>query len=457
MSGSILSIARTAIHAHQMAVQVTANNISNAQTPGYTRQRASLVSGTPVQIYPHWLGTGVGVHDVVRVRDQLLDGAVRRDGAQAAGFGIRRDVLAQAEAVLGEPSETGLSAGLDAFWAAWSDLANDPTSGSARVAVQQRGAQVASALNGFDRRLGELADNSVLRFQASVDELNGLLRQVAELNERIVAAEVGGSTAGDLRDARDRAVDEISQIADVRVLQRSNGTYNLVIGGANVVDGNDARELEAHVQNDEFGRPIAFTLTERSQTLGQVGGRLGGLMNAAGDLRQLREQLDVFAAALVERINAVHTRAGEGEEPGPPFFEPGEGRAATIRLSDAIRDDPGAIRAGLPSIGSTDNSIALELAEFRDLRFGGTLGGKSFGEFFRDVAGGVGFKVADAERSTAAAETLAMQALNRRDSMSGVSVDEELILLMRHQQAYTAATRLVNVADEMMQTILRMV
>jgi flagellar hook-associated protein 1 len=460
IGSSILSIARNALHAHQVAVQVTANNITNAETPGYSRQRALLNPGDPVLVNPGWLGTGVSVADVSRLRDSLLDVAVRRESAGASGFGVRRDLLAQVETALGEPSENGLAAGLDAFWSSWADLANDPASGSARAAVQQNGARVASLLNGFDRRLADLGDQAALRFEGSVGELNGLLGKVADLNERIMAAEVGGQTAGNLRDLRDSAVDEIAKLADVRVLPRQDGTYGLVIGGSTVVDGNQARMLRAQVTRDDAGRVVGLAVSERSQTLVEVGGLLGGAAAAAGDIASVRRDLDRMAAKLVEHVNGVHQQAGED---APPIFDPERTTARSIRLSAEISADPGRIAAGRADVGSTDNSIALELAAFRETPLDLTLEGedgpllRTFADFYRDTVTGVGFRSSEASRDAAAAEALTSQAELRRQSVSGVSVDEELILLMRHQQAYTAATRLVSAADEMMKSIIGLV
>src|SRR5687768_12477510 len=129
---NILSTARMAIFAHQTAMQVTSHNIANAETPGYSRQRAQLTEATP-QVMPFGnLGTGVRITDVAQIRDTLLDASFRRESANAAGFGLRRDLLGQLEGIFAEPGDRGFATTLDAFWNAWSDLANTPTSSTAR-------------------------------------------------------------------------------------------------------------------------------------------------------------------------------------------------------------------------------------------------------------------------------------------------------------------------------------
>src|SRR5215207_1509166 len=180
--GSILSVARTAIQAQQTAMQVMSQNVANAETPGYTRQRAELAANFP-QSFPYGnVGTGVTVQTVTRARDALLDVAYRNDAGNAAGSALRRDLLQEVENVLGEPSDIGLSAALDAFWSSWSDLANDPTSGAARSVVQQRGRTLAGMLNTFAQRLGDARSQANLRLDESVRSLNGLADHVAQLN-----------------------------------------------------------------------------------------------------------------------------------------------------------------------------------------------------------------------------------------------------------------------------------
>lgn len=463
--GGILSIARTAIYANQTAIQTVSHNIANAHTEGYSRQRPTMGASTPVRLREGLVGSGVVVSDVARVRDGFLDLSVRRETANASGFGLRRDILQQVEGVFGEPSDTGLAASLDAFWSAWSDLANAPTAPSSRSAVRQRGDQVASTLNAYDRALANLENASVSRLEANVEELGAGLREVAALNERIAAAEVGGSTASDLRDARDLAIDRISRLVDVRTISRNDGSVSLVVGTTTLVDGNNAREVRASISRGPDGRVLTTSVVSGNSVLERPGSGLSGIIDGLDDIRSVRAQVDTLARTLVEQVNALH-----GSTPaGVPFFEqvPGGVTAGNIRLSDAVRADAANVLSG---VGGSDNSIALALAGLRDAQFAltGADGAplldnrgapieQSIGGLYRDVVMDVAFRTSDVDRAAEASSALMNQALTRRESVSGVSIDEELMLLMRHQQAYTAATKLVNSADEMLQSILNMV
>ena len=469
--GSILSIARSAIHAHQTAIQVTSHNVANAETPGYTRQRATLEQSYPVRTPMAVLGSGVRVSDVGQIRDRLLDATYRHDASQSAGFGLRRDLLGQIEGVFNEPSDAGFAATLDRFWGAWSDLANAPTNATAREVVLQRGGQVAAALNGFSTRLAELTADTGLRLDESVRRLNGFATQVAELNGQIVALESGGSSANDLRDLRNTLLDGMAKLADVAVHERGDGSVAVTIQGQTLVDGTAAKAL-VHA-----GSPpaVRVSFANDPDPIALVGGELGAMVEVLNvDVPGTRRQLDELATGLVQAVNAAH-RAGwspsadpvaDGTVPTAPagwsgsgvdFFDPAGVSAASISLSAAVKGDRGMVAAGAVYGGTGDNAVARELAALRDR--GVAVGGatRPLGTHYAETVHGIALATSGADGSATVFETLAAQAELRRQSVSGVSTDEELVALMRHQQAYVAATRLVTAADEMAQAILGMV
>ena len=207
---NILGVARGAIAAQQTAVQVASNNIANANTEGYTRQRVQMRPGQPIDTALGPAATGVRIAAYERMRDPLLDVSFRRDQGKSAASDMRRDLMREIEGVYGEPSDTGLGATMDAFWSAWEDLAGDPLSDAARGMVRQRAVQLTTGLNNAAEGLDTVGANALSRLRDSVTRLNDLGEEVARLNVEIVAAEAGGASANDLRDARDRAIDQMS-------------------------------------------------------------------------------------------------------------------------------------------------------------------------------------------------------------------------------------------------------
>lgn len=466
--GGILSIARSAISAHQTTIQVVSHNVANAETPGYTRQRAMLQENWPAHLPQGILGTGVTVTNVTQIRDTLLDISYRRDSSNAAGFGLRRDLLGQVEQVFHEPSENGLGATLDAFWNAWSDLANSPDNDVARQVVQQRGAQVADALRGHVIRLDQIRTDTVARLDRSLEQLNQYAGQVAELNRQIVIAESAGQTAGDLRDARNRTLDSMSKLASIQVLEQRDGGVAVVVANQTLVDGDSANSLTYS------GTPPALQVSFKGSSDPIRG--LGGELQAATDLlnqdyQQVRGRLDELARGVIAAVNTIHEGGwspAEGVTDPPPDDWSGSGiafftgtDAASIALSSAVATDPRAIAAGSVYGGTADNSVALQLAQLRDTAVSiGTppaVTTATLASHYRDTVTTVAMRTADASSASAAHEILAAQSEVRRQSVSGVSTDEELVQLMRSQQAYVAATRLISAVDEMAQALLNMV
>lgn len=469
--GNILNIARTSLVAQRKAMEVTSHNLSNANTEGYTRQRANLVAGEPTPMPTGIYGTGVRVDDVERVRDRFLDASFRDQAASASYSEQRSDLLGRVEGALNEPSDSGLSSTLDAFWSAWSDLANNPTSSTARSSVQERGRQVAETFHQIDAKLDSVKQDAESRLQGQLRTLNEKAARVAELNSRIVSAESGGHTAADLRDDRDRALDRMADIVDIRAREQSNGSVTVFTDGLNLVDGDQAESLESSV-NPGTGR-IEIGVVGKSRVIDSPGGSAGAVAEFVNDtLPGYVSRLDTLAGSIVTEINAIHTNQGNPEEGVNPngnfdvdfFADAGAGTddrtAGGIELSAAVDGDPQEIVAGSGD-GSQNylagtNDVALQLAGLRDDTLAG-LGGKSVsGYYSSEVVGQVGVDASQAQKSAEADGALLSQISTRRSSQHGVSTDEEMVDLIRHQQAFTAAARLVTTADEMMQTVLEM-
>ena len=483
--GSILSIARTAIAAHQTAVQVVSQNIANAETEGYSRQRPDLVARNPQRFGYGSIGTGVEVQNVVRLRNTLLDASYRNESAHAESYALRRDVLSRIEAIFGEPSEQALSGALDRFWSSWSDLANNPGSPSAQAVVRQRGTDLAATLNGFASRLNEVEASTRAQLSSSVDEVNRLTVQLAALNTQITTAEVDGHQAPDLRDARDRIADQLVKVAGGRVVPQSNGTLAFLIGGTSIVDNANARPVEIRA-----AVPPTLGLVGSNDPFPQLDGAFGSAVTLLSkDIPEIRAKLDTLARGLVNGVNYLHqsgwTAAGDAlgganwNPLTPPtgsrvnFFNPANTTAGSIAISAEVSANAGVVAAGTTQNAPGDNSLALALGALRDgsgiaalqtamgaATFAsqvGLTGGATFNDSFRDTVTNVGMSVRAAEDSAEVHQTLASQAEMRRSSVSGVSVDEELTLLLRHQQAFQAASRLVRTADELAQTLIEMV
>jgi len=455
--GSIFNTARSAITTYQAAIEVTSNNLANASTKGYSRQRAIISAKPPLQLPFGAVGTGVRMTGIVRSRDTLLDVQFRREQGFAGEFGLREQLLGQIESVLAEPTDAGLSSAMDRFFTAYSDLANDPTSTSVRAALRESARELASRFNRMDNEIRRVAGGLSGDVTSVLARVNDVTSQIADLNRQIVVSEADGSQAPNLRDARDRLVDELSQHVQVQVIERPGGSIGVFAGGIPVVDSTVARPLEAR----NVGGNLEIGLVGSPAVISTVGGELGARLDVINsDIPATLARLDSLASNFVSRVNQVHqTGTNPLGQTAIDFFDPAGSTAATIALSSDVLASSDAIAAGtgdaLGAYQAGANDVALAMSALRIEQNAGL--GVSFGAFHTKTVAEVALSVSSASDNAAAHGALKSRAETHRQSVSGVLTDEEVISLIEFQQAYTAATRLVTVADEMTQSILRMV
>jgi flagellar hook-associated protein 1 FlgK len=468
--GGILSIARSAIQAHQIALQTASQNIANAEVEGYSAQRVNVAANTPQMFTYGALGTGVVVQGVTRSRDVLLDDQYRRASTSSASYGATRDILGRVEAVLGEPSKTGLSNAMDLFWNSWSDLSSDPSSISARGVVRQRATELAGMFNTFANRVDDVGTDARARLTANVGKVNQLMKQIASLNPAIVAAESGGQSANDLRDSRDRLLDEVAKLGELQAIERTDGSVGVYFGGRLFVDGPDAHQLAILGTTT-----LSVVVQGESSGLQSVGGAIGGTLDMINtQIPSVMASLDSLAGTIVREVNAIHAtgKVFSGIPPvaasaGNFFTQTGDESsndvaqtARGMRLDSSLSDVTKISASASSATGPANNGAALSIAGLRDstLNFydaGGTqIASTTLGTFYRDAVAMVGLASVQAANAATVHETLANQADTRRQSVSGVATDEELVGLIKHQQAYAAAARLVKVVDEMAQTLI---
>jgi flagellar hook-associated protein 1 FlgK len=456
---SVLGTATLALQAQQAAIETAAHNIANAGVAGYSRQVVDLQPNTPLYTAVGAVGTGVIVQDISRVRDAMLDVNFRTQTSQASGYSTRGDILTSIGQVFGEPSATGLSNTLDQFYASWGDLANNPTSSAARSVVQQRGAAVATTLNQFSANLDQIAANALSSATQQVNDINQFTSQIASLNKQIVAAEAGGKTANDLRDLRDNAIDSLSNIVPVRVFENKNGSDTIYVAGSTVVDGSDSKTFSIQGASGSY----SLQMNGRALSAQSPGGALGANLDALNtDIPNAKSQLNTLAAGIVNSVNAIHTTGWTDAGTNVNFFDPAGNTAASMRLSTQVAADASYIAVGDVQNATGNNNVANRMAALRDdkttmAQFGSATETTSISEFYRDLVTRVGVATSNATSSATVYQTLAQQANAQRQSMSGVSTDEELISLTRNQQAYAAAAKVITTAANMSQTLLDMI
>ena len=460
--GGLLSIARTGLTAAQAQISTTSQNVTNAQTPGYSRQRVQLKANYPEQLPFGTFGTGVLVDGVDRMRDELIDAAYRRDSQSAAYSEERRDALQGVENILGEPSDTGIASSLEQLWSAFSDLSTNPDSSAARGVVRQRASQVATQLNTYGNQIIDAQTVARTRLLEQAARVNALSEQVADINARIVAAESAGNQAPDMRDQRDLKIDELSSLIGATAYPQANGSVNINVGGDSIVDGANFKPIRIQaLLNDPTRLGVALGAAPsgggNTETMYQIGGQMQGTLESYNDIYpDSLADLDAVAASLVSSINSIHRTGFVGANAAGDFYDASRTTARTIRLDAAVAADVTRIAASGIANEPGDNSVAIRLSQLRSTAVPINGQTASISEGYRSVVSTIATGVSAANGVATSARTLATQGDTRRESIKGVSVDEEMVNLMKYQQSYAAAARLITVVDELSQTLINL-
>jgi flagellar hook-associated protein 1 len=306
---SSLLIGRSALNASQVALQVTGNNIANAATPGYSRQRILLdpMSGSQLRTGV-FLGNGVGVEAVRRVVNPALVSRLRSSLAQEAAANVEVNISQTIQALTNELTDADLSSQLTSLFNAFSELANNPASSATRASVIQQGQSLANfARNLRSDLLGE-RERIETELRANVDRVDGLLGEIAQLNQAITDSEVGQGEDGSLRDQRDALIDELASLADVTVTQRENGSVDVLIDSVPVVLGSVSRGLQVEERMIAGELRLRVKTIQDEESLNITSGTIGALIEQRNvALEATLEDLDDVVSQLIFQVNRLHT------------------------------------------------------------------------------------------------------------------------------------------------------
>lgn len=453
---SSFEIGRRALRASQLGLTVAGQNIANVSTTGYARQSVQL-SATPAA-GTGLVGSGVTVDGVRAFRDRFAETRLQSETATSGRLTARRDALAPVDAAFADSDQPGgLQHALNGFFNSFRDLEANPDSVPLRANAVAAGQQLAATFGATRQRLADVRRETNAAITDSAAQVGALARQVAELNGRIASAEAQGASASELRDQRGEAVKQLSELTGARATEAADGRLTVTLAdGRPLVVGDKASELEC-VPTPPDG---LNTLLLEGQPAAIGDGRLRGLAEALTETGGIINSLDALAASIADRVNTLHTSGtGLDGSAGLNFFALPSGggpvTAANLSVSAALVADPRLVVAS-PVAGSTSaGTVAGQIANL--LTDGASQAGGRTGSFSSLLASvvtdaGAGVKAADDALQTQ--QLILAQAQAQRDSVSGVSLDEEAINLLQYQKAYEAAAKFLRIADEMTQTIL---
>ncbi|MDF2649361.1 MAG: flagellar hook protein FlgK [Paenibacillus sp.] len=504
-----IEISKRALFTEQAALSTTGHNIANANTKGYSRQVVNMVASTPIEYpgltrsnIPGQLGQGVEFDQIKRVREKFLDDQYYNENNSYGSWSIRQDTLQKLEKIINEPSETGVRSLMSKFWNAWSDLSKDPENIDGRKILRETSLALTDALNSTSKRLTDLSADLSENIEVQATQVNSIVSTVDKLNLEIRRIEGLGDDANDLRDQRDLLMDDLSKIINISVTETDRG-YNITMGSVNLltpgtvptpvsgqtlqqaVASGDLNGGEIHgmiLSRDLYAADYVKELDKIASTMfsGEVSVTIpkgsvlpeGTVLNGvtySGVTRTLTSDLTVK----VNGINGLHKLGYNFKAPnvGGDFFTTKDGSstvtAANIQLNSLFIDSPELIATSMRTVGSGaseqvvkgDNTLAVLFSQLKDAKFSFPGGNNAVDQvtvddYFRSVVGQLGVQTSEANRQASNSKDLVEQVESRRQSVSGVSLDEEMANMIKFQHAYNAAARSLTTFDEMLDKVI---
>lgn len=448
---SILGTSVRSMQVNQIGISVASNNIANAQTPGYSRQRMLTVPGIS-----NLSGNGVHFVGIEALRSQLIDGRLRQETAMQSESEELDNLLSHIQTLFNDSDGTGLGPEISAFFNSFQNLSLDPSSVNLRQQIISSATALMDALRTRSQQMARFQLLTNDDIPKVVSDINALTKEIATLTKEIRQQEVGNVQANDLRDRRSALVQQLAELADVHVVE-SNGNFQVWLGNGRALVANDMA-LSLSVQKAPTS-PMYQIYSGSDDITSEIrGGQLEAKLRVRDSfIPAYQGALDQLAYDIADKVNTIH-RSGytlNGTTSVDFFAPPGavSGAAQQLQLSAAVTADPRNVAASAQSSGN-DNQLALQLAGLLNARvFGGGTVLDQYGALVYQVGSDVGA----AQGQLAEHKALAHQLQTRRDAISGVSIDEETVQMIQFQRSFEASARMIKAVDELLQTVLGMV
>ena len=482
MSDFGLSIAASGLNADSAELDTASNNLSNINTPGYAQEVVNLAPESATG--PLQAGRGVTVASVSQLTDAVYESAnVAAEGVQGAA-NTTSQVLASVETAFPEPSSDGLAAQLSTFWGDLSTLAANPNQAGAQQTVAADASGLAQALNTTSTQLSDLGASLQSEIgtgsgtSGTLAQANGLLSQVAQLNQGIVAGDSAGQNVNALSDERRSAVDQLAGLLGISTSTTPGGALTIYSGGVQLVSGNIAQTLVSTGSAATANLGVAIS----SGVALQPGGSIGASLTAVNTtLPGYQSQLSAVANALAGNLNTLQANgmAANGD-PGAAIaggftgtvlpnifvdqgsastYTPSTMSAATIAVSSAYAADPSLIAtAAAPGPGNS-NVIGTPTLDSTNAQAMAALAGSATGPdtLYQSLIGTLGTEAANATGTSTAASNLATTTSGNLASISGVNQNQQEVDILSAQNAFQAASQAINAINLSFQSLLQAV
>jgi flagellar hook-associated protein 1 FlgK len=463
---SLLNNTANGLSAIQARAATTSNNIANANTPGYAQQQANLAEATSSALGGNrgYIGGGVFLLNVTQTRDQFVESQLPTAFSQSSGSTAQSDALASVS-VFNNGVDGNLSDAMSSFYSSLTALAQNPGDTSLRQSVVQSANWLVSSFNRTSVAVEQARSGIDASITSTVQQVNSTLAQVAQLNRRISVIEASGGQPNDLLDQRHNLMDQAAQLIGATQVPDAYGNISLVLpGGTTLVSSSVAATLTVQGNASNKGHTdLVFTPADGSAPFvlkqAELGGQIGGLLSARdGALGTASTDLDNLAFSFAKTINGQN-QAGydlNGNRGGDVFTvgATSANAAATITLDSALAGDPSLLAAaGATASGPGDaTNLQAMVATQSALLSNGLDVQKGMAKIVSDF----GTAAADSQNAATFQKSMLQNLQDSRSSVSGVSLDDEMVGLLQAQHAYQALAKVITTAGDMLETLIQL-
>ncbi len=343
---SSMHVAERGLSAAQLGMDVTSQNISNADVEGYSRKRLNQSADYRYDEKFGQMGFGVEVNSIERLRNKFIDEQINRQNQELGNHSELDHTLERIENIFTEPGDEGLMETIDEFFNSWDNLANNPENLSARTMVKSNASILTDGFHNISTELSDLKQTRNDEIKSRVSDINKILKEIFQLNKEIGLVETKDQNANDSRDRRDLILKRLSKIIDVDVTENEIGQITVTTAGNILVSPVDAQQLETTTST--FTNPdgtsysnIGVRFANSKKEFEPKNGELKGLFVSRDEIvPRYQEKVDDLAVSLTEQINSVHR---EGYNlmgySGFNFFSPEVTGGSDIEISASVDED----------------------------------------------------------------------------------------------------------------------
>lgn len=420
MSGllSTLNTAKSGMNVSQVAIQTTSHNISNINTPGYSRQRVNQSASSPYSMPGKnsnfgagQIGTGAQIDDVTRIRNSFYDYQYRSESHQYGSTSVKYEYFKNIEGIFNEPSDTAISSSLNSFFNSWSELSKDPQSSGVKSVVIENGKYLSNSINSAFKRLESLEEGLDKQSEYIMDEVNSMLSQLDKLEKNIKIIQGSGKSPNDFLDQRDQLLDNLS--------------FKLNINDKDV----KATLKKAYDANGKV------TLDDLTKSGVKISGELEGTLSMKQEINKYKDGLKQLANTITSNVN---------DAAGQEIFKAKDGEL--ISINPEMLQEPEKI--------NVTADIALKVYELKSEKV--NINGKdmTINTFYNSMIQNLGQSSAAVIRDESNQSKLLENIDSSRSSVSGVSLDEEMISLVQLQHTYSANAKVISTIDSLLDVVV---